>query len=244
MSSPTALPLSTSTNGKSRAATAAAVAAAAHQFASMDTTMRPTITSGATNIESYLLKAADVSQSSSSGSDAAAVAAAAETPASGDRQLRPPSARGSSESTDDNGKIRLRTRPLTSMTYETRRRSSPLLSIHGGDCNVSASPKPLGRPGDGDGANGGRGGHQPAGAATPGAASSARRTHARKLSSRKSDSALTTTARSHRRGGGYRDDSSDDNMRSPEFTVLHPDLKRRTNSRRGRFASALLRLLR
>ncbi|KAJ2138957.1 hypothetical protein IW136_002973, partial [Coemansia sp. RSA 678] len=77
----------------------------------------------------------------------------------------------------------------------------------------------------------------------------ARKTHVRKLSSRKSDSALTTATRSmHASNAGFgssRDDSVHV-LRSPEFTVLHPELSQQQHPhrRRERFANALLRLLR
>ncbi|KAJ1732838.1 hypothetical protein LPJ61_001863 [Coemansia biformis] len=254
---PTPVSLPSPAGGKSRAATAAAVAAAAHQFASMDATTRPTLGAGTRNIEHYLLNAADTAQGSgsrgrdrgsSSRTSAADDGAAAAAAATGNRQSQTPSARGSSDSketADDaatsTSKIKLRTRPLTSMTYDTRRRSSPLLGVHGSvagnESDGSTPPKAHGAGGDGAGT-----GAQPA--PVSGAAASSRRAHVRQLSSRKSDSALTTTARSTR-AAGYRDDSSDaDDLRSPEFTVLHPELKRRNSTRRGRFASALLRLLR
>ncbi|KAJ2794805.1 hypothetical protein H4R21_005355, partial [Coemansia helicoidea] len=262
LASPTTVPVSMPTGGRSRAVTAAAVAAAAHQFASMEALTRPSIGPGAQNIEHYLLAAGEVARHSASrsrgrGASSCSRMSGADTvapaPALRDHQMQPLSDRESSDSkdsADDNGKIRLRTRPLTSTTYERRRQSSPLLNSHSGGASGPASAKPPGAVGNGGVGDRGdsREAHQPAAAAaaSPGnGTTAAPRTLARRLSSRKSDSALTTAARSHRQGSRYRDDSSEENMRSPEFTVLHPDLKRRTDSRRrGRFASALLRLLR
>ncbi|KAJ2784905.1 hypothetical protein H4R18_000830 [Coemansia javaensis] len=262
--SPTSVPLSVSGGTKSRAATAAAVAAAAHQLASMDVathqltsmdaTTRPPFSPGARNAEYYASSPADTSQGASGRTSAGSRTSAGAV----GRQQPLGSVRASSDSkaTVDDGatasnKIRLRTRPLTSMTYDTRRRSSPLLSIRCSESDGSAAPKPDGAPsgpagggGSGSGSGSGSGGSGGCAGTPAAAAPSTHRTHSRKLSSRKSDTALTTAARSLR-AAGYREDSADGTQRSPEFTILHPDLKRRTtNSRRGRLASALMRLLR
>ncbi|KAJ1885937.1 hypothetical protein LPJ66_009878, partial [Kickxella alabastrina] len=74
-------------------------------------------------------------------------------------------------------------------------------------------------------------------AAAAAAEEQARLTHARKLSNRKSDSALTTATRSMRAAENlYYCDSVDNELRSPEFTIIHPAIDLRTSARRGRFA--------
>ncbi|KAJ1819655.1 hypothetical protein GGH91_001968 [Coemansia sp. RSA 2671] len=143
------------------------------------------------------------------------------------------------------GKIRLRTRPLTSMACCNRRQSSPFIDSRGVSLehNIEcATPSPTSfmspvipelpdMP-----------------AATSNAAlrvaehaamAAAHQTHARKLSNRKSDSALTTATRSMRavENNLFYRDSVDHALRSPEFTILHPAIDLRPpHSRRGRFA--------
>ncbi|KAJ2828968.1 hypothetical protein FBU31_002802 [Coemansia sp. 'formosensis'] len=143
------------------------------------------------------------------------------------------------------GKIRLRTRPLTSMACCNRTQSSPFIDSRGVSMEQdieSATPSPTSfmspvipelpdMP-----------------AATSNAAlrvaehaqmAAAHQTHARKLSNRKSDSALTTATRSMRavENNLFYRDSVDHALRSPEFTILHPAIDLRPpHTRRGRFA--------
>ncbi|KAJ2521981.1 hypothetical protein GGI11_001860 [Coemansia sp. RSA 2049] len=138
-------------------------------------------------------------------------------------------------------KIRLRTRPLTSIACSSSRpQSSPAMDMHDSidldemddedgleaiGLAESTTPRGPTTRTDNDSLKPRR--HQPS-------------THMRKLSSRKSDSALTTATRSMRaaeRSGLYRD-SVDNALRSPEFTVVHPaiDLRPQHHTRRGRFA--------
>ncbi|KAJ2776342.1 hypothetical protein GGI15_004874 [Coemansia interrupta] len=148
----------------------------------------------------------------------------------------------STESTDPTqppaGKIRLRTRPLTSMACCSHRTSSPIIDsrrdISDGAVGSSAHAGVLDIPSAADAQLPAGGSEQPAG----GERESPRKTHARKLSSRKSDSALTTATRSMRHAENmYYRDSADNALRSPEFTVLHPAIDLRPpHTRRGRFA--------
>ncbi|KAJ1662284.1 hypothetical protein IW140_001920 [Coemansia sp. RSA 1813] len=152
--------------------------------------------------------------------------------------IGPVQTRGEPRSTSgqqSTGKIRLRTRPLTSIACCSRPQSSPAIDLYDtiddheeGDIDLraieSAESTPRGlttRTADAD-------------ATIP-----RQQMHARKLSSRKSDSALTTATRSMRaaeRAARYRD-SVDNPMRSPEFTVVHPAIDLRPpHTRRGRFA--------
>ncbi|PIA18145.1 hypothetical protein COEREDRAFT_80069 [Coemansia reversa NRRL 1564] len=130
------------------------------------------------------------------------------------------------------GTIRLRTRPVTA-AVDARRRSSSLLDDdeNPGGCTTENVPVE----------------NQQSTPADTTAPSDERPALARRLSSRKSDSALTSATRSMRVGrASGSGDSVDDALQSPEFTVVHPELGRNRNphSRRGRFANALLRLLR
>ncbi|KAJ2159345.1 hypothetical protein GGF46_003092 [Coemansia sp. RSA 552] len=161
------------------------------------------------------------------------------------------------------GTIRLRTRPLTSVPY-SRRMSSPILGTSGdadcsdssgGDVQTAAKPASGGLQAvSGDVQGGSAQPERVPTAATPnaiaaaaaGSGSATRKPQAGKLSGRKSDSALTTATRSlGAMEGRYFRDSVDNALRSPEFTVLQTEFGGRNHphSRRGRFASALLRLL-
>ncbi|KAJ2003826.1 hypothetical protein GGI04_002830 [Coemansia thaxteri] len=141
------------------------------------------------------------------------------------------------------GKIRLRTRPLTSMACCSRRQSSPFIDSRGPSIEhhiESSTPTPRSFMSPSE---------LPDLPATSNAAQrvaehsamvAAHQTHTRKLSSRKSDSALTTATRSMRavENNLFYRDSVDNALRSPEFTILHPaaiDL-RPPHTRRGRFA--------
>ncbi|KAJ1854094.1 hypothetical protein GGH12_004334 [Coemansia sp. RSA 1822] len=221
---------------KSRASAAAAMAATAHQFASMDTTTRPLLNSVRVTEPTDILdeRRASTHRVSSNNSRTSALESDA---ADGPRMRN--SVRVSADSIDQDGKIKLRTRPMTAVPY-SRRLSSPLLDIHEDSCDnaiqldVTAGTKASSLSKDSIGAK---------------QSTEARKTHVRKLSSRKSDSALTTATRSmHASNAGFgssRDDSVHA-LRSPEFTVLHPELSQQQHPhrRRERFANALLRLLR
>ncbi|KAJ2397310.1 hypothetical protein GGI05_000706 [Coemansia sp. RSA 2603] len=162
-------------------------------------------------------------------------------------------ARLSTESTDPTqppaGKIRLRTRPLTSMACCSHRTSSPIIDsrrdisdgavgsgAHTGVLDIPIPPANTNTPLLAN--NGEKSQQQQQQQQHDDNQESPRKTHARKLSSRKSDSALTTATRSMRHAENmYYRDSVDNALRSPEFTVLHPAIDLRPpHTRRGRFA--------
>ncbi|KAJ2297786.1 hypothetical protein IWW55_004677, partial [Coemansia sp. RSA 2706] len=211
---------------KSRVTAAAAMAATAQQFASMDAMTRPLLSpragaNSSTDFEGRRSTTNRVSDSSrTSGTD--------DSDAAADALLRA-RARASADSADLSdaaGKIKLRTRPLTAVPY-SRRLSSPLLDIHEGRADAEAPAT-----GQLDVAAGAMLSQDKASskdslrAKQPGPTLAHKTGHARKLSSRKSDSALTTATRSMRTPGGHfgRDNDSDNALRSPEFTILHPEL--------------------
>ncbi|KAJ2326938.1 hypothetical protein IWW51_002019 [Coemansia sp. RSA 2702] len=216
-------------------------------FASMDAMTRPLLSpragaNSSTDFEGRRSTTNRVSDSSrTSGTD--------DSDAAADALLRA-RARASADSADLSdaaGKIKLRTRPLTAVPY-SRRLSSPLLDIHEGRADAEAPAT-----GQLDVAAGAMLSQDKASskdslrAKQPGPTLAHKTGHARKLSSRKSDSALTTATRSMRTPGGHfgRDNDSDNALRSPEFTILHPELSQRhhpPHRRRERFANALLRL--
>ncbi|KAJ2529776.1 hypothetical protein IWW43_004710 [Coemansia sp. RSA 1935] len=227
----------TPTGVKSRASTAAAMAATAHQFASMDATTRPLLNSVRVTEPTDILdeRRASTQRVSSNNSRTSAPESDA-----ADASRTRNSVRVSADSIDMDGKIKLRTRPMTAVPY-SRRLSSPLLDIHEDSSDnaiqldVAAGTRASSLSKDSMGA-------KPS-------STEARKTHVRKLSSRKSDSALTTATRSmHASNAGFGSSRGDSvhALRSPEFTVLHPELSQQQHPhrRRERFANALLRLLR
>ncbi|KAJ2834568.1 hypothetical protein J3B01_003946 [Coemansia erecta] len=227
----------TPTGVKSRASTAAAMAATAHQFASMDATTRPLLNSVRVTEPTDILdeRRASTQRVSSNNSRTSAPESDA-----ADASRARNSVRVSADSIDMDGKIKLRTRPMTAVPY-SRRLSSPLLDIHEDSSDnaiqldVAAGTRASSLSKDSMGA-------KPS-------STEARKTHVRKLSSRKSDSALTTATRSmHASNAGFGSSRGDSvhALRSPEFTVLHPELSQQQHPhrRRERFANALLRLLR
>ncbi|KAJ1885964.1 hypothetical protein LPJ66_009865 [Kickxella alabastrina] len=126
--------------------------------------------------------------------------------------------------------IRLRTRPLTTMACSSRPLSNIFtsadvrMSMAKQPINLASTTTPLFA-------------QVQEAAAAAAAEEQARLTHARKLSNRKSDSALTTATRSMRAAENlYYCDSVDNELRSPEFTIIHPAIDLRTSARRGRFA--------
>ncbi|KAJ2491633.1 hypothetical protein IWW37_002083 [Coemansia sp. RSA 2050] len=234
---------------QSRAAAAAAIAATA-QFACADGVPRLSLSpenglsvadsaSGSENGGTSRTSAADDKDSPfGSSSTSSSQRAKATSRPSGDEF-------GAATSPLPGGKIRLRTRPLTSMACCNRRQSSPFIDSRGVSLehNIEcATPSPTSF-------------MSPVipelpdiPAATSNAAlrvaehaamAAAHQTHARKLSNRKSDSALTTATRSMRavENNLFYRDSVDHALRSPEFTILHPAIDLRPpHSRRGRFA--------
>ncbi|KAJ1724751.1 hypothetical protein LPJ53_001034 [Coemansia erecta] len=225
-------PTATARQQTSRAAAAAATIAATTQLACVDS--RPGAGVGALADEG--LGSGQASSRSSAANDRHVGAA---------QSRLTDIMRLSTESTDPTqppaGKIRLRTRPLTSMACCSHRTSSPIIdsrrdisdgavgsAAHAGVLDIPAADGNL-PAGEQPEQNGGSGG---------GERESPRKTHARKLSSRKSDSALTTATRSMRHAENmYYRDSADNALRSPEFTVLHPAIDLRPpHTRRGRFA--------
>ncbi|KAJ2326977.1 hypothetical protein GGI00_004589, partial [Coemansia sp. RSA 2681] len=246
------LPSSAKAGGHpSRAAAAAAIAATA-QFACADGVPRlsASVDSG--------LSAADSASSSDHGADdkeapASASGSSSGSTSSSSRQRAKGAAAavgggrpsgdefGAATSPLPGGKIRLRTRPLTSMACCSRRQSSPFIDSRGVSLEHhnlgSATPSPTSfvspviipelpcMPAATSNAALRVAEHAAAQAAAAQAAHShSHQTHARKLSSRKSDSALTTATRSMRavENGLFYRDSVDHALRSPEFTVLHP----------------------
>ncbi|KAJ2455212.1 hypothetical protein EV183_000947 [Coemansia sp. RSA 2336] len=236
---------------RTRAETAAAMAATAQQFASMDTSARPTTSfSPSPLVDHNVLNSRRASANRISNTSRTTADDSAGAAVDGILSARE-SVRMSGDSAGVNtktSKIKLRTRPMTSASY-TRRMSSPLLDIHedmisgeghsAGQLDVAAGTLAL-KAGASTSSKGSlqanQKGHSPA--------RNNGQTHRRKLSSRKSDSALTTATRSMQIPA--RENSEDHALRSPEFTILHPELSQRhqPHRRRERIANAFLRLLR
>ncbi|KAJ2743672.1 hypothetical protein GGI20_003563 [Coemansia sp. BCRC 34301] len=253
-SSPASRLPSAKAGGHQSRAAAAAIAAATAQFACADGVPRLSAsvdsglcavdgTSGSENDGGTSRSSAADDKEAHSGSSSTssrqhAKAVAASGRPSGDEF-------GAATSPLPGGKIRLRTRPLTSMACCNRRQSSPFIDSRGVSLeqNIeSATPSPTSfmspvipelpcMPSATSNAA--------QRVAEHAAMAAAHQTHARKLSNRKSDSALTTATRSMRAVENnllYRD-SVDNALRSPEFTILHPAIDLRPpHSRRGRFA--------
>ncbi|KAJ2892285.1 hypothetical protein GGI21_005648, partial [Coemansia aciculifera] len=228
---------------QSRAAAAAAIAATA-QFACADGLPRLSTSVdsglGATDSTNSSENGGNTGRSSAADDKEAAVPSGSSSSTSSRQQRtkavggRPSGEEfGAATSPLPGGKIRLRTRPLTSMACCNRRQSSPFIDSRGVSLeqNImmeSANPSPTTSfmspvipelP------------CMPAATsnaaqrvAEHAAAAAAHQTHARKLSNRKSDSALTTATRSMRavENNLFYRDSVDNALRSPEFTVLHP----------------------
>ncbi|KAI9474554.1 hypothetical protein LPJ78_003989 [Coemansia sp. RSA 989] len=234
-----------------RAETAVAMAATAQQFASMDISVRPATSFGPSPLVDHSVlnsrraSANRISNTSrTTADDNAGAAVDGILPARESVRMSTDSAGVNTEAS----KIKLRTRPMTSASY-TRRLSSPLLDIHEdmisgeersvGQLDVAAGMSAL-KAGESTSSKGSlqanQKGHSPV--------RNNGQAHRRKLSSRKSDSALTTATRSMQIPA--RENSEDHALRSPEFTILHPELSQRhqPHRRRERIANAFLRFLR
>ncbi|KAJ2018027.1 hypothetical protein GGI14_002585 [Coemansia sp. S680] len=243
------LPSAKAGGHQSRAAAAAAIAATA-QFACADGVPRLNVSA-----DNGISVADSASGSENGGTSRSSAGDEKDAPSGSSSTSSRQRAKGAGRPSGDEfgaatsplpgGKIRLRTRPLTSMACCNRRQSSPFIDSRGVSMeqNIeSATPSPTSfmspvipelpdMP-----------------AATSNAAlrvaehaamAAAHQTHARKLSNRKSDSALTTATRSMRavENNLFYRDSVDHALRSPEFTILHPAIDLRPpHSRRGRFA--------
>ncbi|KAJ2851225.1 hypothetical protein IWW36_001246 [Coemansia brasiliensis] len=246
---------------KTRAETAAAMAATAQQFASMDISARPATSFGPSPLvdpgalNSRRASANRISNTSRTATTDDNVSAAVDGIIATRESVRI-SGDSAGVNAGEVSKIKLRTRPMTSASY-TRRLSSPLLDIHedmisgneghsAGQLDVAVGTLALKT-----------GANSAAAMSTSSKASlqvnqkshspvrSNGQTHRRKLSSRKSDSALTTATRSMQIPA--RENSEDHALRSPEFTILHPELSQRhpqPHRRRERIANAFLRFLR
>ncbi|KAJ2238201.1 hypothetical protein IWW45_000210 [Coemansia sp. RSA 485] len=228
--SPSVRPTTSRAGHSSRAAAAAAIAATA-QLACMDSNSASS--AGGVAMDGGM-SSGEVSSRSSAADDRLAA-----------RHLEAAAAARNSDDSSDGlqqqqqpvGKIRLRTRPLTSIACCNHRASSPIIEPRRdiSDSAVGASAAVQTDPIDAPIASADT--NTPLFSREHDMEQASRRTHARKLSSRKSDSALTTATRSMRAADLFYRDSADNALRSPEFTVLHPAIDLRPpHTRRGRFA--------
>ncbi|KAJ2889122.1 hypothetical protein FB639_000134 [Coemansia asiatica] len=241
--SPSMRPTTSKPGHTSRAAAAAAIAATA-QLACMDSSSGNSSSSGARAVAADGgMSSGETSSRSSAAEDRLAARQLAAARSSEESDDTPPILVSTSKNEQQQqqqqqpvGKIRLRTRPLTSIACCNHRTSSPIIEPRRdiSDSAVGASAAVQTDPIEAPMAS--------ADTNTPlfhdhEMDRTSRTTHARKLSSRKSDSALTTATRSMRAADLFYRDSADNALRSPEFTVLHPAIDLRPpHTRRGRFA--------